>query len=138
MDPGGQFIYLRDVRTGSLWSATYHPTAEEPSEYVTTFLAEKATFRRRDGDVTTQLDIAVSPEDDVEVRRITVKNLGSSIREIDVTSFVEIVATPREADVAHPAFGKLFLQTEYLPRTGALLCHRRPRARPRRTYAGGR
>jgi cyclic beta-1,2-glucan synthetase len=110
-----------------LWSATYHPTAEEPSEYVTTFLAEKATFRRRDGDVTTQLDIAVSPEDDVEVRRITVKNLGSSIREIDVTSFVEIVATPREADVAHPAFGKLFLQTEYLPRTGALLCHRRPR-----------
>ncbi len=126
-DPGGQFIYLRDVRTGALWSATYQPTAEEPTDYVATFLAEKATFRRRDGDVTTQLDIAVSPEDDVEVRRVTVRNHGSSIREIDVTSFVEIVLTPREADVAHPAFGKLFLQTEYLPRTSALLCHRRPR-----------
>ena len=68
-DPGTQCIYLRDVRSGSVWSATYHPTAAEPDDYVVEFRAERATFRRHDDEVSTQLDIAVSTEDDVEVRR---------------------------------------------------------------------
>src|SRR5207253_4309066 len=83
--------------------------------------------RRRDDELSTQLDIEVSPEDDVEVRRITVRNLGSRIREVDVTSYAEIVLTSAAGDLAHPAFGKLFVETEYLPESAALLCHRRPR-----------
>ncbi len=92
-----------------------------------TFSADRATFRRRDDDISTQLDVAVSTEDDVEVRRITVRNHGTRIREIDVTSYAEIVLTPAANDLAHPAFGKLFVETEYLPDSAALLCHRRPR-----------
>ena len=92
-----------------------------------TFSADRATFRRRDDDISTQLDIAVSTEDDVEVRRITVRNHGTRIREIDVTSYAEIVLTPAANDLAHPAFGKLFVETEYLADSAALLCHRRPR-----------
>ena len=79
-----------------------------------TFSADRATFRRRDDDLSTQLDIAVSTEDDVEVRRLTVRNLGSRIREVDVTSYAEIVLAPAASDLAHPAFGKLFIETEYL------------------------
>ena len=75
----------------------------------------------------TQLDVAVSTEDDVEVRRLAVANHGARIREIDVTSYAEIVLAPPADDLAHPAFGKLFLETEYLPDSAALLCHRRPR-----------
>ncbi len=127
-DPGSQFLYLRDVRSGSVWSATYHPVAKEPDDYVVSFLAEKATFRRRDGEITTQLDIAVSTEDDVEVRRLTVTNHGDRPRELEVTSYAEIVLTPPADDLAHPAFGKLFVETEHLPESAALLCHRRPRA----------
>ncbi len=126
-DPGSSFVYLRDVRDGSVWSATYHPTAREPDDYVVAFSAEKATFRRRDEDISTQLEIAVSTEDDVEVRRLRVTNQGSRVREIDVTSYVEIVLGAAAADLAHPAFGKLFLRTEYLPESTALLCHRRLR-----------
>ena len=126
-DPGSAFVYLRDVRSGSVWSATYHPTAVEPDDYVVAFSAEKATFRRRDDDISTQLEVAVSTEDDVEVRRVRVTNQGSRIREIDVTSYVEIVLAAKAGDLAHPAFGKLFLQTEYLSENAALLCHRRPR-----------
>ncbi len=125
-DPGSQFIYLRDVWSGSTWSATYHPTDTEPDDCVVTFLAERATFRRRDGEVSTQLDVAVSTEDDVEVRRVTVTNHGAQIREIDVTSYAEIVLAPPAADLAHPAFGKLFVETEYLPESAALIGHRRP------------
>ena len=126
-DPGSQGIYLRDVRSGSVWSATYHPTAAEPDDYLVEFRAERATFRRHDDEVSTQLDVAVSTEDDVEVRRVTVVNESSRIREIDVTSYAEIVLARPADDLAHPAFGKLFLETEYLAGSAALLCHRRAR-----------
>ncbi|MFI5008130.1 MAG: glucoamylase family protein, partial [Solirubrobacterales bacterium] len=127
-DPGSQFLYLRDVRSGSVWSATFHPTLKEPEEYVVNFLPEKATFRRRDDDIVTQLDISVSTEDDVEVRRLGVTNHSDRPREIEITSYAEIVLASPADDLAHPAFGKLFLETEYLPESAALLCHRRPRA----------
>ena len=126
-DPGSQSVYLRDVRSGSVWSAAYHPTAVEPDDYVVEFRAERATFRRHDDEVSTQLDVAVSTEDDVEVRRVTVVNQSTRIREIDVTSYAEIVLAPAADDLAHPAFGKLFLETEFLADSAALICHRRPR-----------
>ncbi len=127
-DPGSQFLYLRDVRSGSVWSATFHPIAKEPEDYLVSFLAEKATFRLRDDDIATQLDIAVSNEDDVEVRRLGVTNHSDRPREIEITSYAEIVLAPPSDDLAHPAFGKLFVETEYLSESAALLCHRRARA----------
>jgi cyclic beta-1,2-glucan synthetase len=126
-DPGSQFVYLRDVRTGSVWSTTFHPTATPPDDYLVEFRADRATFRRHDDEIATQLDVAVSTEDDVEVRRVTVVNHSARIREIDVTSYAEIVLAAPADDLAHPAFGKLFLETEYLADSAALLCHRRPR-----------
>jgi cyclic beta-1,2-glucan synthetase len=127
-DPGSQFTYLRDVRSGSVWSAAYHPVGRESEDYVVTFVAEKATFRRRDEDITTQLDIAVSTEDDVEVRRVSLNNHSDRSREIEVTSFAEVVLASLVDQLAHPAFVKLFLETEYLPESNALICRRRSRS----------
>ena len=126
-DPGSVGIYLRDVWSGAVWSAAYHPTAAEPDDYLVTFRPDRATIRRRDGTLVTQLDIAVSTEDDVEVRRLSITNEGSRMRDIDITSYVEIALAEPAADLAHPAFGKLFVETEFLPASSALLCHRRPR-----------
>ncbi len=127
-DPGSQFLYLRDVRSGSVWSATHHPMGGESEGYLVTFLAEKATFScRRDG-IATLLDVAVSTEDDVEVRRLAVTNHSDRPREIEITSYAEIVLASAADDLAHPAFGKLFVETEYLPERTALLCARRPRS----------
>jgi cyclic beta-1,2-glucan synthetase len=127
-DPGSQFTYLRDVRSGSVWSATHHPTGKDAEDDVITFTAEKATFERCFDGLATRLDVAVSPEDDVEVRRLVVTNQGDRPREIEVTSYAEIVLAPPADDLAHPAFGKLFVETEYVPESNALLCRRRPRA----------
>ncbi len=127
-DPGSQFLYLRDVRSGSVWSATYQPTAREPEEYLVTFQAERVVFRRKDDDIATQLDIAVSTEDDVEVRRLSVTNLSDRPRELEITSYGEIALAALTDDLAHPAFGKLFIETEYLPESAALICARRPRS----------
>ena len=127
-DPGSQFIYLRDVRSGDVWSATHHPAGTEPEDYLVTFLPEKATFSHRHDGIASLLDIAVSTEDDVEVRRLAVTNHSDRPREIEITSYAEIVLAPAADDLAHPAFGKLFVETEYLPERTALLCSRRPRS----------
>ncbi len=127
-DPAGQYLYLRDVWSGSVWSAAYQPTRREPEEYLVSFLPERVVFRRLDDEIETRLEIAVSPEDDVEVRRLALSNRGDRPREIEVTSYVEPVLGAEVDDYAHPAFGKLFLQTSYLPEHAALLCRRRPRS----------
>jgi cyclic beta-1,2-glucan synthetase len=127
-DPGGQYLYLRDVRSGRVWSATHHPTARDAEDDVATFTMEKATFQRRDDEIGTRLDVAVSPEDDVEVRRLEVTNHGDRPRELEITSYAEIVLAPNADDLAHPAFGKLFVESEYVADSNALLCRRRPRA----------
>jgi cyclic beta-1,2-glucan synthetase len=127
-DAGAHFIYLRDPWSGEVWSPTYLPTRKEPDEYEVTFELDKATFRRRDGDFETRLEIAISPEDDVEVRRLTIANHGELAREIEVTSYAEMVLGSPEDDAAHPAFGKLFVETEHEAQNAGLLFSRRPRA----------
>ncbi len=127
-DPGSQFVYLRDVRSGLLWSAAHQPVCREPERYRVTFRPDEALFERTDDGIETRLEITVSPEDDVEVRRVTLVNRTDRLREIEVTSLVEVVLAPPADDVSHPAFLKLFLETEYLPECTALLCGRRPRS----------
>ncbi|MFI0609272.1 MAG: GH36-type glycosyl hydrolase domain-containing protein [Anaerolineae bacterium] len=127
-DPGSQFIYLRDVHSGEVWSAAYQPIGKEPDSYLVEFLAEKVTFRRRDHDIECQLEIAVSPEDDTEVWRVSLTNKSDRPREIELTSFVEISLGGIPEDVAHPAFGKLFIETEWLAGSTTLIARRRPRA----------
>ena len=83
---------------------------------------------RRDGTITTTLEVAVSPEDDAEVRRVSISNLGSRVREIELTSYAEVVLAPDAADAAHPAFSKMFVQTEFDADVGALLATRRLRS----------
>ncbi len=126
-DPASQAVFLRDVRSGACWSAGYQPTCAEPDDYVVTFHPDKATFLRRDGELSTQLDVAVSPEHDMEVRRVTLRNHGAWMREIEVTSYVEVALAAKRDDLAHPAFGKLFVETEFSPDNTAILCRRRPR-----------
>jgi cyclic beta-1,2-glucan synthetase len=127
-DASGAFHFLRDVDTGAVWSAGYQPTGVEPDAYEVTFSEHRAEFVRRDGDLTTTLDVIVSAECDAEVRRICLSNMGDRVRTIEITSYAEVVLAPRTADEAHPAFSKLFVQTEHLPAVGVLLASRRRRS----------
>jgi len=127
-DPGALYIYLRDPWSGHVWSATYQPICQAPDRFEATFDLDKVTFRRRDLDIETRLDVTVSSEDDVEVRRLTLTNHGIQTREIEVTSYAEIALARQRDDVAHPAFGKLFIESEFDPQSAGLLFTRRPRA----------
>jgi cyclic beta-1,2-glucan synthetase len=127
-DDSGSYIYLRDADGGELWSAGYHPCAVEPDAYEVKFSEHRAEFIRRDGDLTTTLDVVVSAECNAEVRRVTLLNGGDSERTIELTSYAEIVLAQAAADEAHPAFSKLFVVTEYDPSIGAILATRRRRS----------
>lgn len=127
-DDWGSYIYFRDIESDDVWSAGIAPTGVEPDHYAVTFSADRASFSRRDGELSTILEVVVSAGDDAEVRRVTVTNSGSRSRDIEVTSYAEVVIAPSATDAAHPAFAKLFVQTEYDTRPGAILATRRRRS----------
>ncbi len=135
-DNWGTFCYIRDVTSGAFWSTAHQPTQKRPESFEALFSEGRAEFRRRDsvgvgandGDFETHTEIVVSPEDDIELRRVRVTNRSRQRREIEVTSYAEVVIAPPDADALHPAFSNLFVQTEVMRERRAILCSRRPRS----------
>jgi len=127
-DHWGAFCYLRDLASGELWSTSHQPTLKTPDSYEAIFSEGRAEFRRRDQGIESYTEIAVSPEDDIELRRVRLTNRSRVRRVIEVTSYTEVVIAPAAADALHPAFSNLFVQTEILHPHPAILCTRRPRS----------
>lgn len=127
-DHWGQFCYLTDVASGETWSTTYQPTLVKPDSYTAIFSLEKAEYRRVDHGIEAHTTISVSSEDDAEVRTVRLENLTARTREIELTSYGEIVLASPAADQAHPAFSNLFVETEFAAGPGAILVSRRKRA----------
>ncbi len=126
-DCWGTFCYVRDVTTGAFWSVAHQPTLKPAASYEAIFSQGRAEFRRREDELDTHVEIAVCPEDDIELRRITIANLGRK-RTLELTSFAEVVLTQPAADAAHRTFSNLFVQTEVVDADRAILCTRRPRS----------
>ncbi|WP_307726908.1 GH36-type glycosyl hydrolase domain-containing protein [Massilia psychrophila] len=128
-DNWGNFCYVRDVDSGAFWSTTFQPTLVESKKYEVIFSEGRAEFRRHDRGIDLYTEIVVSPEDDIEMRRTRITNKSQVTRTIEFTSYAEVVMAPAAADAAHPAFSKLFVQTEILRAENAILCTRRPRTK---------
>ena len=128
LDHWGTFCYLRDNAGPHVWSTTLQPTLHRPGAIDRHFDAATATFLRRDHGIETRTEIAVSPDDDVELRRVRITNLSERRRRLSATSFAEIVLAAPGTDAAHPAFNKLFVETEIHPVLHAILATRRPSA----------
>ena len=127
-DCWGTFVFLRDTDTGDVWSAGFQPSGTEVDQYEVVYSEDRAKIVQRDRSLAITLEVVVSPEDDAELRQLTVTNVGSRDREIDFTSYAEVVLAPQAADEAHPAFSNLFVETEFVPELGTLLATRRPRS----------
>ncbi len=127
-DNWGTFCYIRDATSGEFWSTAYQPTLKRSKYFEAIFSEGRVEFRRRDHDYDTHTEIAVSPEDDIELRRVRITNRARDRRVIDVTSYAEVVLASPASDALHPAFSNLFVQTEIIRRQRAILCTRRPRS----------
>ena len=110
----GTFCYLRDVASNDVWSVGFQPTLKPSPAYEAIFSQSRAEFRRRDFELETHTEVTVSPEDDVELRRISITNCSRFPRTIELTSYAEVVLASAAADATHPAFSNLFVQTEII------------------------
>ena len=127
-DSWGTFCYIYESGSDRLWCNTYQPTGGGVEKYVTNFMLDRAVFRRVDHGIESETEVVVAPEDDVEIRRMTLINRSLRNRRLELTSYVELALAPHSTDRQHPAFNKLFIQTEVLPEQFALLAQRRPRS----------
>ncbi|MFS8138422.1 MAG: glucoamylase family protein, partial [Thermomonas sp.] len=127
-DQWGNYCYLRDVDSGEFWSTSYQPTTVEVDGYEAIFSDAKAEFRGRKHGFETHLEIAVSPEDDIELRRLRITNHSRNPRTIEITTYAEVVLASAISDELHPAFSNLFVQTELVPDRQAIVCTRRARS----------
>ncbi len=127
-DNWGTFCYIHDLESNGYWSTGHQPSLRQAKSYEAVFSQGRAEFRRRDNDIETHTEIVVSPEDDIEMRRVHLTNRSRKKRSIEVTSYAEVVLTSGMADALHPAFSNLFVETEIIPQRNAILCTRRPRS----------
>ena len=126
-DSWGQCCYIHEPESDRLWSSMYHPTGGKVETYSASFALDRAVFRRFDNGIETETEVVVSSEDDVEIRRVTLINRSVRTRHLDLTSCIELSLAPHRADLQHPAFNKLFIQTEAVTDHHALVASRRPR-----------
>ncbi len=127
-DDHGSYIFVRDTYSNEVWSVGYQPSGIMPKDYSVAFTEDRALYTRHDGTLITAMEVLVSPEDHAEIRRVALTNEGKLPCELEITSYAELVLAPLAADIAHPAFSKLFIETEYLPGAEALIATRRRRA----------
>ncbi len=127
-DSYGMFFYIKNTDKNLSWSSAYAPLNVMPESYEAVFTADKAVYRRVDGDIETTTEIAVASGDNAEIRRVQLKNSGDEACTMEITSYFELVMAEHRSDLAHPAFSNLFVSTEFDPKHGALLAHRRPRS----------
>lgn len=127
-DHWGVFCYIRDLENGAFWSNTHQPTLQQTRNYEAVFSQGRVEYRRRDNGFETRTEVVVSPEDDIEMRRVKITNRTQSRKTIEITSYAEVVLAPLAADMAHPAFSNLFVQTEIIREQSGIICTRRPRS----------
>ncbi|RPH59014.1 MAG: hypothetical protein EHM81_08965, partial [Chloroflexi bacterium] len=133
LDNWGAWLYLRDEESLHLWSATSQPVVAHPDSQKVDFYPHLAEFERRDGDISIRLNISVAADDDVEIRRIVLTNHGEQPRLLSLTSYAEVILAAQDVDRRHPAFNRLFIESEYVKDGQILLFHRRPRSPKEKT-----
>ena len=127
-DALGFFFYLQEVQSRQVLPCTVQPLRVRPDRYEAIFSQARAEFRTRHRGIDVYTQIAVSPEDDLELRRLTITNTTDELRTLELTSYGEVALAEPRAELAHPVFNGLFIQTELLSEKAAILCTRRPRA----------
>ena len=126
-DQYGTFVYVRPQGDGPVSSLTSHPAPHPHWRYTARFLADRVVFKSKSNELETTTTVLVSPEDDTELRTVTLHNLGKSTITYEVISCFEVALSEARADEAHPAFSNLFIETVWHHEWRAMLVSRRPR-----------
>lgn len=121
----GSYIFIKDVYAGKIWSTAYNPTKTEPDQYQVTFSPHQAEFRRTDGSISTNTTVSLSPNHKLEIRKVTLRNNGKERKQIELTSYMEVVSDTFQAGISHPAFNKLFIESSFIEGQDIFISRRR-------------
>ncbi|NGP76550.1 glycosyltransferase 36 [Balneolaceae bacterium YR4-1] len=127
-DPYGLFFYIKDLETNEYWSMGHTPVGRKADRYDSWFHPGKVQIARVDEWTESFMEVCVSPEDNIELRKLTITNYADRKRKFEISSYTEIVINEQETDLAHPAFSNLFVQTDHIPEHHALVAQRKPRS----------
>jgi len=127
-DNWGTFCFIRDLGTETYWSNTHQPTLKKVDKYEVAYSQGRVDFHISKNKIEIHTEIVVSPEDDIEMRRLHVTNRSGIRKTLEFTSYAEVVLASAASDLIAPAFSNLFVQTEIIPHQNAILCTRRPRS----------
>lgn len=127
-NPQGIFFYIKNVNAKRIWTANYMKYLSKGDKYQIRFMQDRNQIIRQDGSIETLQDVCISPNDPVEIRKITLRNLGNSDEILEITSFLEPVLSEAVQDYAHPAFNNLFLTFEYIENLGTIIIKRKNRS----------
>lgn len=107
-------IYIKNMRSGEFWSSTYLPTKKVPNKYEVRFAPYQAQFLRKDNGIETSTKIMVSAEDNVEVRKLRIKNTTNESLEMKTMLYLDVLLSSKDSYIAHPAYNGMFLSmSEY-------------------------
>ncbi|WP_418223252.1 GH36-type glycosyl hydrolase domain-containing protein [Clostridium isatidis] len=133
-DASGMLFYIKDLDSDKYWSPSYEPCKEIGNDYSVEFTVDKAKFTRKDEDIETNYEVSLASDDDVEIRKISLKNNGDEEKNLELTSYLEVTLRTFEGDVVHPAFSNLFISTDYNEELKALIGNRRKRSENEKTH----
>ena len=133
LDPWGTWIYIQELDLDPqaqtrLWSAGHQPVPGDATEMQVTYFAHMAVFHRTENEIISTMEVTVAPEDPVEIRRIHLHNNKDTSSNLRLTSYGEVILTPQASDTRHPAFNKLFIESEFVPELNLQIFMRRPRS----------
>ena len=126
-DTYGSFFHLRWDRQPRAVSLTQHPAPDRSAHYQSTFHADRVWFSAAWSEVEASTTVWVSPEDDIEFRRVVLRNLGDRILDLELMSSFEVTLADARADESHPAFQNLFVTAEWQGLHQALVYERKAR-----------
>ncbi len=126
-DVWGTFFYLRWDRQPRPVSLTQHPAPDRAAHYQSSYHADRLLFTASWSEIHATTTVWVSPEDDIEFRRVELRNLGDRPLDVELMSAFEVTLADARADESHPAFQNLFVTAEWQAPHQALVFERKPR-----------
>ena len=125
LDGGGTRCYVREHAAPGEASTAVQNGLRASGTMEHDFCDGSAVVTRRNEALETRIEFAVAVDNPVELRRVVITNHSNRRLTLTATSYAEIVLSPPATDSAHPAFSKLFVQTEIDSLLQAILATRR-------------
>jgi cyclic beta-1,2-glucan synthetase len=128
LDPWGIWFYIQDLDQGDVWSIGTRPVGGQSQEYQVIYSPHMTEIRQVINQTWMNMQTTIMPNEDVCLQKITITNQSKQKRHYRVLSYGEVILAPQAMDQQHPAFNKLFIESDFDAALNALHFSRRLRS----------